>query len=143
MFLIHAATIEEESLTLELSSQPLSGPDILLPVNRTDINEDSTISLVCTVTNQGRFTWQWTGPQGSIPQQTSDETRTSTAVIPLAPESVGEYTCTVSYHPDTQLESSSTAETFTVRLERKTVYVVSMEYIISLLPQECSLLMRI
>ena len=113
-----AVTIEAESLTLELESEPLTGPHILLPANRTQVNA-ANMSLSCSVTNQGRFRWQWTS-QGYSPQ-VSDDTRTSMIEIPLTVESVGEYTCTASYHPDTRLDPSPVTGTFTVDLESKSI----------------------
>ena len=111
-------TIEAESLTLELKSEPLTGPNITLPANRTQVTA-ANMSLSCSVTNQGRFRWQWTS-QGYSPQ-VSDDTRTSTIEIPLAVESVGEYTCTASYHPDTRLDPSPVTGTFTVDVESKSI----------------------
>ena len=105
-----------ESLTLELESEPLTGPHILLPANRTQVTA-ANMSLSCSVTNQGRFRWQWTS-QGYSPQ-VSDDTRTSMIEIPLTVESVGEYTCTASYHPDTRLDPSPVTGTFTVDSESK------------------------
>ena len=67
--------------------------------------------------NQGRFEWEWTPPVTT--PQVSDDTRTSTVEIAYVPESVGIYTCTARYHPDTGLEPSPTAATFTVGLERE------------------------
>ena len=75
------------------------------------------MSLSCSVTNQGCFRWQWTS-QGYSPQ-VSDDTCTSMIEIPQAVESVGEYTCTASYHPDTRLDLCPVTGTFTVDLESK------------------------
>ena len=77
------------------------------------------MSLSCSVTNQGRFRWQWTS-RGYSPQ-VSDDTRTSMTKIPLTVESVGEYTCTASYHPDTRLDPSPVTGTFAVDLESKSI----------------------
>ena len=115
-----SVTIEAESLTLELKSEPLTGPDILLPANRTQVTA-ATISLSCTVTNQGHFSWQWSSQDHS--PHVFDDTRTSMIGIPLTEESVGEYTCTASYHPDTRLDPSPVTGTFTVGLESKTTYI--------------------
>ena len=49
----------------------------------------------------------------------SNDTRTSMIEIPLSGESVGEYTCTASYHPDTRLDPSPVTGTFTVDIESK------------------------
>ena len=105
-----------ESLTLELDSGPLSGPAIILPANQSEISSIAVnLTLTCTVANQGRFEWQWT-PQ-DYSSLVSDGTRSSTIEIPLDVESVGEYTCIASYHPDTLLDHSPVVGNFTVQLE--------------------------
>ena len=107
-----------ETLVLVLTSDPLDGPDILLPANRTGLTEDSTLTLSCTVTNEGRFQWDWESDISTTPR-VSDDTRTSTVEIPLNAESEGEHTCTARYHDDTELAPSPSTGTFTVSLERK------------------------
>ena len=107
-----------ETLVLDLTSDPLDGPDILLPANRTGLTEHSTVTLSCTVTNQGRFQWDWDTDISTTPR-VSDDTRTSTVEIPLNAESEGEHTCTARYHDDTELATSPSTGTFTVSLERK------------------------
>ena len=105
-----------ESLTLELDSEPLSGPAIVVPASQSEISSIAVnLTLTCTVANQGRFEWQWT-PQ-DYSSRVSDGTRSSMIKIPLDVESVGEYTCTASYHPDTLLDRSPVTGTFTVQLE--------------------------
>ena len=113
-FLCSSATIVEENLIVVLDSKPLTGPAILLPANQSQVTS-STLHLTCTVTNQGRFQWQWN--PASHPPVVSDGTRTSTIEIPLDEGSVGEYICTASYHSDTGLAPSSVTGTFTVQLE--------------------------
>ena len=111
-------------ITIELTSEPLDGvPSVLLPANRTGINEDSTLTLTCTVTIQGRFQWVW---DSSIPvtEQVSDDTRISTIEIPMDEGSVGEYTCTAMYHDGSGIIAPSFTRTFTVGLERKYIYMI-------------------
>ena len=113
-----------EVLSLILRSEPLAGPDILLPANTTQL--PSAANLSCTVANQGRFQWQWTLQDSSSPSsvQVSDDTRSSTIEIPLGTDAVGNYTCTASYHPGSQLPPSPVTGTFTVQLESKTTTTV-------------------
>ena len=113
------ATIEVEDLSLILRSEPLAGPDILLPANTTQL--PSAANLSCTVANQGRFQWQWTLQDSSSPSsvQVSDDTRSSTIEIPVGTDAVGDYTCTAGYHPGSQLPPSPVTGTFTVQLESK------------------------
>ena len=101
-----------------MNSQPLVGPDILLPANRTGVDANTTVTLMCTVANQGRFSWEWTR---NVTVKVSDDTRTSIVEIPHGSESVGSYTCTARYHPDTKLDASASESVamFTVSLERK------------------------
>ena len=115
-----------EVLSLILRSEPLTGPDILLPANTTQLPPAANLS--CTVANQGRFQWQWTLQDSSSPSsvQVSDDTRSSTIEIPLGTDAVGNYTCTASYHPDSQLPPSPVTGTFTVQLESKTTSTVVM-----------------
>ena len=47
------ATIEAEALSVFLNSEPLSGPDIILPADPANVPSDAL--LTCTVANQGRF----------------------------------------------------------------------------------------
>ena len=58
--------------------------------------------------------------------QVSDDTRSSTIEIPLGTDAVGDYTCTASYHPGSQLPPSPVTRTFTVQLESKTTSTVVM-----------------
>ena len=58
--------------------------------------------------------------------QVSDDTRSSTIEIPLGTDAVGNYTCTASYHPGSQLPPSPVTWTFTVQLESKTTSTVVM-----------------
>ena len=134
-----SATIEAESLTLQLDSGPLAGPAILLPANQS-LTSPENVTLACTVANQGRFQWQWTLPDSSSPAsvQVSDDTRSSAIEISLDVDSValGDYTCTVSYHPDSLLAPSPATGTFSVQLESKSnrVYnVLKVECYIQLL----------
>ena len=90
-------TINVDGPFLELSSEPLNGPDILLPANKTVIMSSTSIKLVCRVVTQGYFEWQWT-PQ-SYSAEVSTDTRTSTIEIPLDVKNVGTYTCTASFYP--------------------------------------------
>ena len=102
----------ESGPALKQSSEPLTGPAILLPANQTLFANSPTVTLKCTVIgSQGYFKWQW-DPKGYTPV-VSDDTRTSSIKIPVAVESVGEYNCTVSYYP------SPVTATFTVDTERK------------------------
>ena len=91
---------------------------VLVPANRTGVTPDTVMRLSCTVVNQGRFQWEWTVPDSLSPpsQLLLDATRTSVIEVPQSGMSVGEYTCTASYHSDTGLVSSG-ATTFTVEPE--------------------------
>ena len=122
-FLYSTAIIEAEALSVSLNSEPLSGPDILLPAD--PANVPSNALLTCTVANQGRFQWQWTAlGTDTPPTWISDGTRSTTLNISLGisgnqppTSAVGNYSCTASYHPDSKLPPSHITETFTVRLE--------------------------
>ena len=102
---------------------------VLVPANRTGVTPDTVMRLSCTVANQGRFQWEWTVPDSlSTPSQLLlDATRTSVIEVPQSGMSVGEYTCTASYHSDTELVFSG-ATTFTVEPECEShsscVYIV-------------------
>lgn len=95
-----SVAINDKGPFLELSSEPLNGPDIVLPANKTVITS-TTIRLVCSVTNQGYFEWQWThmDTNSTYSVEVSSDRRTSTIEIPLDVESVGIYTCTASFYP--------------------------------------------
>jgi len=77
------------------------------------------------------FQWQWTLPDSSSPSsvQVSDDTRSSTIEIPLGTDAVGDYNCTASYHPGSDLPPSPVTGTFTVQLESKTTSTVVMSAI--------------
>ena len=110
------ATIEAEALSLFLNSEPLSGPDIILPVDPAKVPSDAL--LTCTVANQGGFQWQWTAlGTNTTPTWISDGTRSTALNISLRTSAVGNYSCTASYHPDSKLPPSPITETFTVGLE--------------------------
>ena len=105
---------------MEQSSEAgeLVNGSVLVPANRTGVTPDTVMRLSCTVANQGRFQWEWTVPDSLSPpsQLLLDATRTSVIEVPQSGMSVGEYTCTASYHSDTGLVSSG-ATTFTVEPE--------------------------
>ena len=98
--------------------EPLDGSKVLVPANRTGIDENSVIRLSCTVFNQGRFTWTWTMPDSvsSSPPLIQDATRTSVIEVPQSSSSVGEYSCSVSYHSNSAVSAS---ENFTIEVECK------------------------
>ena len=115
-FTYTTATIEAVALSVSLNSEPLSGPDILLPADPANVPSDAI--LTCTVANQGRFQWQWTALGTNIPPSwISDGTRSTALNISLGTSAVGNYSCTASYHPDSKLPPSPITETFTVGLE--------------------------
>ena len=149
------ATFEAETLVVEQSSEAgeLVNGSVLVPANRTGVTPDTVMRLSCTVANQGRFQWEWTVPDTiSTPSQLLlDATRTSVIEVPQSRMSVGEYTCTASYHSDTGLVSSG-ATTFTVEPECEPhsfcVYIVCpglnviIKHVSSLhLPQWCCTLL--
>ena len=109
------ATIEAEDLSVFQNSEPLSGPDILLPADPANVPSDAL--LTCTVINQGRFQWQWTALGTNTITWISDGTRSTALNISLGTSAVGNYSCTASYHPDSKLPPSPITETFTVGLE--------------------------
>ena len=115
-FSYFTATIQAEALSVSLNSEPLSGPDILLPADSAKVPSDAL--LTCIVANQGRFQWQWTALDTNTPPTwISDGTRSTALNISLGTSAVGNYSCTASYHPDSKLPSSPITETFTVGLE--------------------------
>ena len=118
----HTATIEAEALSVKLTNV-MNGSTlvVLVPANRTGVDEDSVIMLCCTVFNQGRFTWTWTLPDSvsSSPPLILDATRTSVIEVPQSSSSVGEYSCSASYHSDAGLSASSASVDFTVQIECK------------------------
>ena len=110
------ATIEAETLSVSLNSEPLSGPDIILPADPANVPSDAL--LTCTVANQGRFQWQWTAlGTKTTPTWISDGTRSTALNISLGTSAVGNYSCIASYHPDSKLPPSPITDTFTVGLE--------------------------
>ena len=109
------ATIEAEALSLFQNSEPLSGPDILLPADPANVSSDAL--LTCTVANQGRFQWQWTALGTNTTSWISDGTRSTALNISLGTSAVGNYSCTANYHPDSKLPPSPITDTFTVGLE--------------------------
>ena len=120
VFLTTPANIVGEILSLELNSEPLAGPSITLPIDEAP----SAVNLSCTVTNQGRFEWQWNLQDSSSSSPSSvwvsDDTRSSTIEIPLGVDAVGNYSCMASYHRGTNLfPSNMMTGMFTVQLESK------------------------
>ena len=110
------ATIEAETLSVFLNSEPLNGPDIILPADPANVPSDAL--LTCTVINQGRFQWQWTAlGTNTPPTWISDGTRSTALNISMRNSAVGNYSCTASYHPDSKLPPFSITETFTVGLD--------------------------
>ena len=115
------ANIEVETLSVKLASEPIesvNGSTVLMPANRTGVDEDSVIRLSCTVFNQGRFTWRWTLPDSvsSSPPLILDATRTSVIEVPQSSSSVGEYSCSVNYQSDSRV---SARENFIIEVECK------------------------
>ena len=129
------------TLSVKLASepiQPVDGSTVLVPANRTGVDEDSVIRLSCTVVNQGRFIWRWTLPDSvsSSPPLILDATRTSVIEVPQSSNSVGEYSCSVSYYWDSVGEYScsvsyywescftvSASENFTIEVECKCISI--------------------
>ena len=106
-------TIEAETLSVFLNSEPLSGPDIILPVDPANFPSDAL--LTCTVANQGHFRCQWTAlGTNTPPTWISDGTRSTALNISLGTSAVGNYSCTASYHPYSKLSPSPITGTFTV-----------------------------
>ena len=101
---------EIETQLIELSSDLLNGSVVLLPANQSQLTSDS-VSVSCSIINQGRFQWQWS-PE-NYATYVSTDTRSTTIQVPGSRDSVGEYTCTVSYYP------APISASFTVDIERK------------------------
>ena len=70
-----------------------------------------SVSLSCTVANDGYFEWEWTFPSGSVQSQMqlSEASRTSTVQTPLSVSSEGEFTCTAGYRVGTDLTAPGPA----------------------------------
>ena len=71
--------------------------------------EDFTtdFNLTCTVSGEGKFSWQWSDPNGGSPSEEviSDATRTSTALFTVTGISSNDagmvtFTCEVTYDPE-------------------------------------------
>ena len=79
-------------------------PPSLMPVPRVVLPADSVspnLTLSCTVTGGGRFSWQWTGPGQQSEMILSDVTRTSTVTFTQVNLGDGpvNYNCQASYDP--------------------------------------------
>lgn len=59
----------------------------------------SSLSLTCTVTNNGTFIWSWSGPGvNKAVTKLTDTTRTSVLIVSnISSNDAGVYTCTASY----------------------------------------------
>ena len=62
---------------------------------------DSDLTLSCTVSGEGKFSWTWSSPQSPAMVMTSDFTRTSTSVFTNISIHDGdpEYKCSTTYDP--------------------------------------------
>ena len=72
------------------------------PVVRTPVEVNPNLTLSCTVSGRGKFSWAWTGPQVPVMVWTSDFTRTSTAMftgIRRLDNGENGYRCTATYDP--------------------------------------------
>ena len=118
--------------------EPVDGSTVLVPANRTGVDGDSVIRLSCTVFNQGRFTWTWTMPDSvsSSPPLIQDATRTSVIEVPQNSNSVGEYSCSVSYQSDSRVSAFPTSENFTIEVECECINCNTI--LVQVIPSTCS-----
>ena len=84
--------------------RPSSAPQLVpaTPVVRTPDEVNPNLTLSCTVSGEGKFSWAWTGPQSPVVVWTSDFTRTSTAMftgIRRLDSGENGYRCTATYDP--------------------------------------------
>ena len=87
-----------------------------------EVNPNLTLS--CTVSGEGKFSWAWIGPQSPVMVWTSDFTRTSTAMFTgIRRLDSGEdgYRCTATYDPMVTVPSfdMSASHDFSVDLQCK------------------------
>ena len=113
---------------------PSTPPSLLFDTAFMTLSADNlspNLTLSCTVMGEGRFSWQWTGPDGNPPSAVilSDVTRTSTAVftnirntlMDTLAEETGErsvsFRCEATYRPVVPGIENSAAQDITISLQ--------------------------
>ena len=91
--------------------------DTVSNISPTNIN--STISLSCSVVNEGRFIWNWTLPSGVTQPPTFILDTSRTSVIEVTSNETGDYQCLVGYSGLSGDPGPSAMFTITLALEGK------------------------
>ena len=103
---------------------PLATPQLVnvtkVVRNASDVSANLTLS--CTVSGEGRFSWMWTGPSPLSQVVLSDYTRTSTALFTdIRRVEMTKYHCQATYDPLIvgEMFAMSASQDFNVALECK------------------------
>ena len=117
---------ETELCTSPAVTAPSMPPSLLPNTAPTTLSADNVspnLTLSCTVMGEGRFSWQWTGPDGNPPSVMilSDVTRTSTAVFTDIRDTTEKgsvsFSCEATYNPIIPGIENSAAQNISVSLQ--------------------------
>ena len=117
-FCFHSSSVWALTENINPTPLPISFTgDTVSNISPTNIN--LTISLSCSVVNEGRFIWNWTLPSGEIQPPTFILDTGRTSVIEVTSNEAGDYQCRVGYSGLAGDPGPSATFTITLALEGK------------------------
>ena len=111
----HSSSVWALAVKINPNQLPISfTDDTASNISPTNIN--STISLSCSVVNQGRFIWNWALPSGDIQPPTFILDTGRTSVLVVTSNETGDYHCHVGYNYSGLAGDPGPSATFTITL---------------------------